>query len=319
MTIQLRPISMADVPAIAKVMAAAEAVDDTGEHYNEADLNEELSNPDIDLEQDVIGAFDDDELVGYCSTMARKDDSDRKTYVFGVTTPDRRGEGIGTMLAQAMMARAEQLQVASGAPMRVLGNGLSTNEDQAALFADFGFSPERWSFGMRITLGNVPPAPPLPEGYAVRVYTDADGERARLAHNIAFIDHPNFSVWDESEWKQWVTDSRNFRPALSFIVHPEGRPDDIAAYVHTNEYDAYQEVTGRREAYVAKVGTLPDHRGKGLATLLLKHCLVEYQKEGYDEAALDVDSENPTGALGIYERAGFSVERRYANYARTLG
>ena len=32
-------------------------------------------------------------------------------------------------------------------------------------------------------------------------------------------------------------------------------------------------------------------------------------------ASLDVDSENPTGALGLYERAGFRTDRRWTNYA----
>ena len=319
MSIDLRPIGKADIPAMARLHVAAEAVDDTGEHYNEADLEEELSNPDIELGKDVVGAFDGDDLVGYCSVMLRKDDDDPKGYCFGLTRPDRRGEGIGTRLAEAMLARAAELQRAGGRPLRVLCNGLATNQAQAELMTDFGMAPERWSFGMRITLGDVPPAPAFPDGYVVRGYSDGDGERWRVAHNIAFRDHPNFSAWDATEWQQWVTGSRNFRPALSYFVTPQGEPDSIAAYVQTNEYDAYQEATGRREAYVGKVGTLPDHRGRGLATLLLKYCLAAYQAAGYDEASLDVDSENPTGALGIYERAGFRTERRYASYARTIG
>jgi mycothiol synthase len=39
---------------------------------------------------------------------------------------------------------------------------------------------------------------------------------------------------------------------------------------------------------------------------------------GYDEAALAVDSENPTGALGVYRRVGFAVESRWTNYAMTV-
>ena len=37
-----------------------------------------------------------------------------------------------------------------------------------------------------------------------------------------------------------------------------------------------------------------------------------------DEASLDVDSENPTGALGVYQRAGFAVESRWTNYFLTV-
>jgi len=45
----------------------------------------------------------------------------------------------------------------------------------------------------------------------------------------------------------------------------------------------------------------------------------QYAEAGYDEASLDVDSENPTGALGVYQRAGFEVESRWTNYFLTVG
>jgi ribosomal protein S18 acetylase RimI-like enzyme len=89
--------------------------------------------------------------------------------------------------------------------------------------------------------------------------------------------------------------------------------------VTTHEWEAYEQATGRREAYVAKVGVLEEHRGRGIAGALLSHCLRQYAEAGYDEASLDVDSENPTGALGVYQRAGFEVESRWTNYFLTVG
>jgi mycothiol synthase len=85
------------------------------------------------------------------------------------------------------------------------------------------------------------------------------------------------------------------------------------SHVQSNEYDAYFVAAGRREAFVAKVGTRREHC-RGLASLLLRHALVRYRDAGYGEASLDVDSENPTGALGISERAGFEAESRWTNY-----
>jgi ribosomal protein S18 acetylase RimI-like enzyme len=48
--------------------------------------------------------------------------------------------------------------------------------------------------------------------------------------------------------------------------------------------------------------------------MLLLHILAACREQGFAAAALDVDSENPTGALGIYERAGFRVVRRFTEY-----
>jgi ribosomal protein S18 acetylase RimI-like enzyme len=37
-----------------------------------------------------------------------------------------------------------------------------------------------------------------------------------------------------------------------------------------------------------------------------------------DDAMLGVDTENPTGALGLYEGLGFEVDQRTSAYGRTL-
>jgi ribosomal protein S18 acetylase RimI-like enzyme len=197
--------------------------------------------------------------------------------------------------------------------------GPSSNVEQERLMADIGLEAERWNFVMRAELGRPLPEPaPVPEGLSLRRYDDSLGAALLTAHNAAFLDHPNFVPWSNAMWEQWVTGSRNFRPELSFVLSDDERPDEVVAYVQSYEYDAHEARTGRREAYVGKVGTLREHRGQGLASLLLLHALHEYRAAGFDEASLDVDSENPTGALGIYRRAGFEVENRWTHYAAVL-
>jgi len=166
---------------------------------------------------------------------------------------------------------------------------------------------------MRRPLDDLPPTQPVPDGYGLRTYDQSMADVLRETHNRAFGDHANFTPWSEIIWNQVVTGSRSFRPQLSFVVVLDGS-DQIVAYLQTAEADANLEATGRREAYVGRIGTLREHRGRGLATALLGHCLHAYRDAGYDEASLDVDSENPSGALGIYERAGFKVESRWTNY-----
>ncbi len=317
----LRPLGHADIPALVRLLAAAEAVDRTSEHYNEADLTEEFANPDIELGKDVVGAFRGDELVGYFSVYPRATDgTHQKFHVEGTTDPAHRGEGIGTVLVEAMLARVDEVhrERHPDMPARIGLSGVSANTSQADLLGRFGLVPERWSFVMRTRLGAVPAPPEVPAGLELRRYDETYAEAMHAAHNEAFVDHPNFTPWTEVMWKQWVTESRSFRPELSFVVVEPSAPERVVAYVQSAEFDAHFQATGRREAYVGKVGTLRDFRGRGLAGTLLRHALAAYQAAGYDEASLDVDSENPTGALGVYERAGFEVENRWTNYALEL-
>ena len=82
-----------------------------------------------------------------------------------------------------------------------------------------------------------------------------------------------------------------------------------------HEYELAPSGAAGREAYVAYVGTLPAYRGRGLATRLLAHTLRACRDAGFCTSSLDVDTENPTGALGIYERAGYVVHYRQDTYA----
>ena len=224
------------------------------------------------------------------------------------------------LLAAAMVARgtAAAAERSPGLPARLTTTGLSTNAAQEDLLTGHGLRGERWNFVMRTALTDLPPPRPVADGYRIRPYDESMGLAVLAAHNAAFDgSHPNFTPWTETMWKQWVTGSRSFRPALSFVVVPAGS-DQIVGYVTTHEFEAYFDATGKREAYVAKVGVHPEHRGRGLAGAMLGHCLEAYTAAGFDEASLDVDSENPTGALGVYQRAGFEVETRWTNYFLTV-
>lgn len=317
--VTLRALRPDDIPAHAALLAAAEAVDDTGEHYNEADLHEEYANPDVEIGADIVGAFDGDDLVGYFSVYPRAAaGSHLKAHLEGTVRPDRRGEGIGTELVAAMVARADAVQAGKhpDLPAHLAVTGLSSNTAQESVLRGAGLLPHRWNFTMRAFLDRIDdlPAPTLPAGLTLRTHSPELDAAARDAHNEAFLDHPDFTPWTEVMWHQWVAGSRNFRPELSVLVVEDSAPERVVAYVLSNEFDAYFQATGRREAYVARVGTRRDRRGQGIAGALLQESLRRFRAAGMDEASLDVDSENPTGALGVYERAGFEVERRWTNY-----
>jgi mycothiol synthase len=320
--ISLRPLARSDITAWADLLAAIEEVDRTGEHHAAADLAEQMANPEVEVGKDFVGAFDTDgQLVGYYAILPRGvSDGHYRVDVQGSVLPARRGQGIGTLLVTGMVQRSGHVhdERRPDRPARAFAEGPSSDVVQADLLASVGMRGERWTFTMNTPLDAIPQPQPLPAGHRLRGYDESMADALRMAHNAAFVDHPNFTPWTENVWKQFVTESRSFRPSLCFVVSTDGS-DEIVAYVQTAEFEADNAATGRRTAYVGKVGTLPGHRGQGLATALLGHALHAYRHTGYDEASLSVDSENPTSALGIYQRLGFAVESRWTNYVMTLG
>jgi mycothiol synthase len=309
-----RAVTRDDAAAVNDLLAAAEAVDHTDEHYDVEDVLEELANPMVDLDRDWVVAERNGRVIAQARLLPRApDDGAVSITVDGTVHPEHRGQGIGSRLVPLMIERARAYAEERGLTPVVVGNAPSANTDVAEIFDRHGLRPDRWSFVMVAELpGPSSEAVSLPEGYGLSTWEGVDPDELRAAHNRAFVGHPGFTPWSAPMWSQWVSGSRNFRPGLSLLARDEW--GGIASYIQTSEFAAGAEATGIRDAFVAKVGTVEGHRRRGLASVLLRIALQRYRDEGFDRASLDVDSENPTGALGVYERAGFRTAMRWTSY-----
>ncbi|MEO5653394.1 MAG: GNAT family N-acetyltransferase [Marmoricola sp.] len=317
---RIRGLRRTDAPAVTDLLAAAEAVDKTGEHFNLDDLLEDIANPMIDPSRDWLVVEAGERVVAHSRLTPRAPaDGALKVYVEGTVHPDFRRRGIGSELVPAIVERAVS-HVHERGDLRavVAGQAQAGNTDLDKIFGSVGLTPDRWSFVMLADLASATDAEPAPPaGYTLSTWEGADHEELRETHNRVFVPHPGFTPWSSEMWAQWVAGSRALRPALSLILRDE--TGAVAAYVQSDEYDAVQQATGIREAYVAKVGTVPEHGRRGLAGTLLRIAMQRFRDAGFERASLDVDSENPSGALGIYERAGFRTETRWISYRLAEG
>jgi ribosomal protein S18 acetylase RimI-like enzyme len=198
--------------------------------------------------------------------------------------------------------------------VRFMTRALQGRQDQAHLLRAHGFVLDRHNFLMFSALDALP-VPVLPAELTLSTFDPADSEELRAAQNRAFADYPSYSDIDEANWEPFMLNAAHVRHEQSFVLRDPTRDDAVAAYVFTHEYAIAPSGERGREAYVAYVGTLPEYRGRGLATNLLAHTLHACKAAGFDTSSLDVDTANPTGALGIYERAGYAVRYRQDNYA----
>ena len=309
-----RPMTAADAPAVQRLLVALEAADRTEEHYSVEDVLEELENP-MTGPEDWLLVERDGVLVAMSRLLPRAPTGyELLVGIDGGVHPDHRRRGIGQVLLGHMVERARAHVAERGSDLRPVVTAAAPSDQPGVpeLYAAHGLHPHRWTFVMAADLATPPEDADLPAGYTVSTWEDVDHEELRAAHNIAFVGHPGWSPWSQEMWRQWISESRSFRPALSLLVRaPDG---GIAAYVQANEYDAVAEQTGRRETYLVKVGTLPEHRRRGLADVLLRHSLRLHAQSGCERSGLDVDSENPSGALAVYERVGFAVTRRWTDY-----
>ena len=313
-----RPIAADDVATWQELRAAAEAVDATGEYFDADDLREELADPGLDAERDTMAAFAGPRMVAY--GLVHGLITVRGVYQVqaeGCVHPAYRRTGLGREVLRRSAQRAAELHNERhpdlpGELMVYLHDG---NAGAAALATAQGMRPVRYWYDMQRDLAQPLPPVRMPDGMRLVSYQAPMDEALRQARNEAFADHWGSVERDQASWRQWFTGSRSFRPAVSFALL-DG--EEIAGLLLSYEFEANNSATGVREAWIGQVGTRPRWRGRGVASALLGTALAEFVEAGYQRAALQVDTGNPTGALGLYERAGFVALQRWTTHIRPL-
>ena len=317
-----RALTLDDAPALARLWAAAEAADDTGENYDADDVAEELGAPLLDLARDTIGVFGPDgEFVawgGLRGGPAQISDVHR-VWADGTVLPAARGRGIGRELLGRQLARARELHLERHpqAPGQFCVAGYDKVESRTALFRAAGFEPVRWWYDMHRDLtAPLPELPPMPAGLRLEPYARERDEAVRLAHGEAFAGHWGSTPPDRERWGHWYTGAQAFTPEHSLLVLAG---DEVVGYLLTYYYTADHEATGIREAWVGQIGVRPAWRRRGLGVQLLGSALSVFRDAGYGRVGLNVDTDNSTGALGLYQRLGFEVARPSITWATALG
>ena len=70
------------------------------------------------------------------------------------------------------------------------------------------------------------------------------------------------------------------------------------------------EANNRKRGYTEFISVKEGWRGNGIAQALMADTLKKLKERGMEEAALGVDAENPSGALGLYRKMGFEVRKK---------
>lgn len=312
-----RPLTLDDVAAYTRLLEEARIADGGEEVATEEVTRHELQDPSTPpATNSLVLELPDGSLGGSITLTERlQGTAARRIFLWGVTHPALRGRGIGTALVRWGIARGEEILAAQqdGLPGLLEAFKEVRRADAVALHEAHGFRPARWYFDMRRDLREPLPAMPDLGGLEVHLYRPAWAERIRLAHNEAFADHWGSEPQAAEVWSRDFIGDPYFRGDLSFVV-VDG--DEIAGYTVNYVAEADWQATGVREGWVGQLGVRRTWRRRGLATALLVRSMEAFRAAGLDAATLGVDAENPTGALGIYERVGFRPIRRSVRLQR---
>jgi mycothiol synthase len=309
MSLTRRPLTADDADRLADLMMRIEADHMTGFCLSAPEFVEIVEDMPTASHE---GAWDGDDLVAYTTVIpSEPTESEQRFILFGDVAPDRMGQGIGTEMVAGSLERSRRHRdsVAPGVPIRVTATAYAGRDDQADLLASAGMTAGRHSYRMVARLAERLPGTDLPDDLEVSSADPVDSEELRQVHNAVFADYPDGSPADAGFWNTFMVTARHNRHDISVVARDAG--GEVAGYVFAQEYAVPVAGPVGREIYLPYLGTVAAQRGRGIAPALLGRVIDRARDAGYDAVTLDVDTENPTGALKIYQEAGFvQVGRR---------
>jgi ribosomal protein S18 acetylase RimI-like enzyme len=228
----------------------------------------------------------------------------------GGVHPRWRSRGLGRELLGWQLARAAEIHraVAPGARWEVHADSMLGDEDALRLYRRFGLTAGRYWIDMAAATATAP-ALAVPDGLRLVAYAPAYEQALHAVHTEVFEEHWGYQRRELAEWVKVSVGLDIFRPDLSAVALDGA---SIAGYLL-----CYDDADPGR-LYLGQLGVRRSWRRRGVAGALLAHALRAAGEAGKPRAGLEVDAANPTGAVGLYERVGFTVETRAVTYVSPL-
>jgi len=235
----------------------------------------------------------------------------RQTVQVEVTSPD---PVVAAWLFEQAMHRAREMGRERGHTEITVDSCIHhADERLRALLTGNDFTIGTTYHRMRIDHAADVIAPATPAGIVVRRGTfDAAGRWA--AHQViidSFRGQFGFVPRPHDEWVEAHDAQVTFDWSQLTVLEAGGRA--VAARVCSDLY-----VEGENCGYVAMLGVLEEFRGRGLATFLLRDTFALDARAGRSGTILNVDTNNPSPALGLYLSVGMKPTLVFDGYRRVV-
>ena len=217
------------------------------------------------------------------------------------------GLGLGSLLVDCTEERAQALARDRSDGSLVLRNSVDVKDENGiALLVGRGYEFVRRHYTMQMPLDHAID-PTVPSWIRIRTCGPADLPLLYRLEQETFADHWGHRPATYEEWSDAFLARKDSEPSLWFVAEADGDPVGYLTAMFEGS-----------RGWVGNLGVLSAWRRRGIGGALLRHVFSEFQRRGFTEAGLEVDSGNETGAVGVYERAGLEVVREYETFEKSI-
>lgn len=294
-----------DYAPFAALLVAGEAADGLDYAPDPENLAVDYQNyPGLEPTRDVLFAEIDGQIVAYAEGARQVRDGMTLYAIDGMVHPAWRRRGLGrAMLRHVESYHRDRARDHDDPGGRELQLWVPDRPAPRALLESEGYRVVRHGFRMRRAVAGDLPVQPLPSGIEIRDVVEQQHRAIFDATNEAFEDHWGHREPSEADFRR-IYESPDLATSL-WSVAWEG--DQIVGSVQTYVWAEENRLLGVSRAWMERISIRRAWRGRGIAKALIVDNLRRLQRARIDEAMLDVDAQNPTGALQLYEALGFEV------------
>ena len=293
-----RPVALDDVDDIAAIWRRSDETLGVHPEAPESFLNWVLRLPEVVRERDTLIVEQGGEVIAFAVVQRDPASEGSALSWFCDVDPSHHGRGIGSSIVRWALAVAERRMQDEG-PFEIQTMASAPNADARRLFEDAGFRHIRSMWDMHRDVRGYDQDSAPPDGVAIRTFETGRDERTfwRVTE-AAFAEHFNHSPSPYESWEARWYRTDDWHPERILLAE---RDDDVVGETAWVDSDP--------DGYIVSVGVLPMHRGRGIAQALLRRAFTDIAAAGFPNATLSVDTENTTGAVGLYRSVGMEPIR----------
>jgi len=271
------------------------------------------SNP----ETDMIFAEINGEAVAYSRVhwWQEDDPNDRVYSCFVHIVPAWRDQAIEETMIQWCEGRLRNISQEHPKDSKRLFqySSLEAKKSLNKILESLGYTSTRFFIEMSRPLEDIPEAE-LHEGIEARPVTEEHAHKVWEAANEAFRDHWGYSEPKEEEYISYKS-SKYFQPDL-WQVAWDG--DEVVSSVMNYIDQDHNKKYHRKRGWTENISTRREWRRRGIARALIVRSMHMHKANGMTEVALGVDTDNPNGALKLYQSLGYKKLRTEVIYRKPM-